>query len=52
MSLSEPGALALLAVGSRRRPENRLFILGMSSIALMALNTQGFRLPQRFGASA
>lgn len=32
------GALALLAVGSRRRPENRLFILGMSSIALMALN--------------
>jgi hypothetical protein len=32
------GALALLAVGSRRRPENRLSILGMSSIALMALN--------------
>ena len=32
------GALALLAVGSRRHPENRLFILGMSSIALMALN--------------
>ncbi len=32
------GALALLAVGSRRRPENRLFIFGMTSIALMALN--------------
>jgi hypothetical protein len=32
------GALALLAVGSRRRPENRLFILGVCSIALMALN--------------
>ncbi len=33
------GALALLAVGSRRRPENRLFILGVSSIALMALSS-------------
>ncbi len=32
------GALALLAVGSRRRPENRLFILGMSSVARVALN--------------
>ncbi len=32
------GALALLAVGSRRRPENRLFILGVSSIVLVALN--------------
>jgi hypothetical protein len=32
------GALALLAVGSRRRPENRLFILGVTSIALVALN--------------
>jgi hypothetical protein len=32
-------ALALLAVGSRRRPENRLFILGVSSIALMALSS-------------
>jgi hypothetical protein len=31
------GALALLAVGARRRPENRLFILGVSSIALVAL---------------
>ena len=28
------GALALLVVGSRRRPENRLAILGLSSIAL------------------
>ncbi len=32
------GALALLAVGSRRRPENRLKILGMSSVVLVALN--------------
>ena len=32
------GALALLAVGSRRRPENRLLILGLSSIVLIALN--------------
>lgn len=32
------GALALLAVGSRRSPENRLFILGMSSIILVSLN--------------
>ncbi len=32
------GALALLAVGSRRRPENRLLILGLSSIVLVALN--------------
>ena len=32
------GAIALLAVGSRRRPENRLFILGLSSIVLVALN--------------
>jgi Major Facilitator Superfamily len=32
------GALALLAVGSRRRPDNRLTILGLSTIALMALN--------------
>jgi hypothetical protein len=32
------GALVLLAVGSRRRPENRLAILGLSSIALIALN--------------
>ena len=32
------GALALLAVGSRRRPENRLPILGMTSIILVALN--------------
>lgn len=32
------GALALLAVGSRRRPENRLLILGISSIVLIALN--------------
>ncbi len=32
------GALALLAVGSRRRPENRLAILGLSTIALAALN--------------
>ncbi len=32
------GALALLAVGARRRPENRLMILGLSSIVLMVLN--------------
>jgi hypothetical protein len=32
------GALALLAVGSRRRPENRLLILGLSTMALVALN--------------
>ncbi len=32
------GALALLAVGSRRRPENRLSILGLSTIVLIALN--------------
>ena len=32
------GALALLAVGSRRRPENRLKIFGMSSVVLVALN--------------
>jgi hypothetical protein len=32
------GALLLLAVGSRRRPENRLAILGLSSIALISLN--------------
>ena len=32
------GALVLLAVGSRRRPENRLAILGLSSIALISLN--------------
>ena len=39
------GALALLAVGSRRRPENRLFILGISSIVLVALNLMlGFSL--------
>ena len=39
------GALALLAVGSRRRPENRLLILGMSSIVLVALNLMlGFSL--------
>ncbi len=39
------GALALLAVGSRRRPENRLAILGLSSIALVALNLMlGFSL--------
>jgi len=39
------GALALLVVGSRRRAENRLFILGMSSIVLVALNlTLGFSL--------
>ncbi len=39
------GALALLAVGSRRRPENRLFILGMSSIVLVSLNLMlGFSL--------
>lgn len=31
------GALALLAVGARRRPENRLLILGLSSIVLGAL---------------
>ena len=39
------GALALLAVGSRRRPENRLAILGLSSIALISLNLMlGFSL--------
>ncbi len=32
------GALALLAVGARRRPDNRLLILGMSSIVLVSLN--------------
>ena len=32
------GALALLAVGARRRPENRLLILGISSIVLVGLN--------------
>ena len=32
------GALTLLAVGSHRRPENRLAILGISSIILGALN--------------
>lgn len=32
------GALALLAVGARRRPENRLFIFGLSSLVLVALN--------------
>ena len=39
------GALALLAVGSRRRPGNRLFILGLSSLVLIALNIMlGFSL--------
>ncbi len=39
------GALALLAVGSRRRPANRLFILGISSIILVSLNLMlGFSL--------
>ncbi|HWJ18227.1 MAG TPA: MFS transporter [Geobacterales bacterium] len=39
------GAVALLAVGSRRRPENRLFILGMSSIVLVALDVMlGFSM--------
>ena len=39
------GALALLVVGSRRRPENRLFILGMSSIVLVALDVMlGFSM--------
>ena len=39
------GALALLAVGSRRRPENRLAILGLSSIALISLDLMlGFSL--------
>ena len=39
------GALVLLAVGSRRRPENRLAILGLSSIALVSLNLMlGFSL--------
>jgi hypothetical protein len=39
------GALALLAVGSRRRPENRLRILGLSSIVLVALHLMlGFSL--------
>ena len=39
------GALALLVVGSRRRPENRLAILGLSSIALVSLNLMlGFSL--------
>jgi hypothetical protein len=39
------GALALLAVGSRRRPENRLLILGLSSIAMVSLNLMlGFSL--------
>ena len=39
------GALALLMVGSRRRPENRLAILGLSSIALVSLNLMlGFSL--------
>ncbi len=39
------GALALLAVGSRRRPENRLFILGIASLVLIALNVMlGFSL--------
>jgi hypothetical protein len=32
------GAIALLVVGSRRRPENRLFILGVTSIILVAFN--------------
>jgi hypothetical protein len=32
------GALALLAVGSHRRPGNRLFILGLTSIVLVSLN--------------
>ncbi len=39
------GALALLAVGSRRRPENRLLILGVSSAVLVSLNLMlGFSL--------
>jgi hypothetical protein len=39
------GALALLVVGSRRRPENRLAILGLSSIALISLDLMlGFSL--------
>ncbi len=32
------GAIALLAVGSRRRPENRLFILGLCTIFLVSFN--------------